>query len=120
MVAASASAFLGAVPLVTTLIPVIQTIEPTLAAQAGADPDLVRQALWWSLALGACLGGNGTLVGTAANVVAVEIARNNRHEISFARFMAYGMPIMVISITISSVYILLRYVLYRSLRIHAY
>ncbi len=106
---ALAGAVIGAVPLVTTLIPVVHHLIPEIATHGSLDPGIVHQALWWSLALGACLGGNGTLVGTAANVVVVDIARKNHYQISFMRFMAYGMPVMLASLIISTLYILFRY-----------
>ncbi|MCP4640996.1 MAG: ArsB/NhaD family transporter, partial [bacterium] len=104
------SAFIGAIPIVTALIPVIQTIIPSMAAQGVAPESTIGYALWWSLALGACLGGNGTMFGTAANVVVVEIARNNRRQITYGQFLRYGMPLMVATLIISSVYVALRYI----------
>jgi Na+/H+ antiporter NhaD/arsenite permease-like protein len=106
---ALASAVIGAVPLVTTLIPVIHTIIPEVTEHTSVDPEAVRMMLWWSLALGACFGGNGTMFGTAANIVVVQIARKNKHDISFGQFMAYGAPITVLTLVISSAYLLLRY-----------
>lgn len=103
------AAFVGAIPMVTALIPLVQQIIPGIAEASHLDPETTRYALWWSLALGACLGGNGTVFGAAANIVVVEIARNNRREISFPRFMAIGMPIMAATLLISSVYLMLRY-----------
>lgn len=67
----------------TTLIPVVHNIIPVIAEHASIDAQLVSMALWWSLALGACLGGNGTVFGTAANLVVVQIARNNNRDIIF-------------------------------------
>jgi Na+/H+ antiporter NhaD/arsenite permease-like protein len=107
---AIAAALIGAVPLVTTLIPVVHSIVPVIAEHASIDTEVVSMALWWSLALGACLGGNGTMFGTAANVVVVQIAKNNNRDITFFRFMAYGLPVMLMTLAISTVYILLRYV----------
>ncbi|MBN2308199.1 MAG: ArsB/NhaD family transporter [Candidatus Hydrogenedentes bacterium] len=108
--AAITSAFIGAIPIVTALIPVVQNIIPGITAQGTLPEPVVAQALWWSLALGACLGGNGTVFGTAANVVVVEIARNNRREISFAQFLRYGLPVTFVTLVLSSIYVLIRYV----------
>ena len=106
------SAFLGAVPVTIALMPLVQTMIPALTGQEAAAFDLTHpaaQPLWWSLALGACLGGNGTILGTAANVVVTQIAARNHYPVSFTRFMRYGTPITLLSLTISSVYIWLRY-----------
>jgi Na+/H+ antiporter NhaD/arsenite permease-like protein len=67
--------------------------------------------VWWSLALGACLGGNGTLIGASANVIACGIGEKHGFPISFKRFTLYGMPFMLVSMLISSLYIWARYFL---------
>ena len=108
--AAVGSALIGAVPLVTMLIPVVQNLIPVLAGASAQPESSVNHALWWSLALGACLGGNGTFFGTAANIVVVEIARSNRRDIGFRQFMYYGLPVTLATLIISSVYVGVRYV----------
>jgi Na+/H+ antiporter NhaD/arsenite permease-like protein len=65
--------------------------------------------LWWSLALGACLGGNGTLVGASANLVVAGFAERAGYPIRFTAFLLTAFPLMLLSIAISSVYIYLRY-----------
>ena len=65
--------------------------------------------LWWSLALGACLGGNGSLVGASANLIVAGFAERAGHRIGFLRFMLAAFPLMLISIVISTGYIYLRY-----------
>jgi len=67
--------------------------------------------LWWSLALGACLGGNGTLVGASANVVVAGIAERNGYRIRFVEFLKYGIPVVLESLVISTAYIYLRYLM---------
>ena len=67
--------------------------------------------LFWALALGACLGGNGTLIGASANVVICQIARKNRYPITFWQFTKLGFPMMILSLVISSAYIYLAYFL---------
>jgi Na+/H+ antiporter NhaD/arsenite permease-like protein len=67
--------------------------------------------LWWSLALGACLGGNGTLVGASANVVVAGTARAHGQPIGFRAFLREGVPVTVITLAIASIYIWLRYLL---------
>lgn len=108
--AAATSAVLGCVPVVTALIPVMNSIIPSMIEHTGNSASTIESALWWSLALGACFGGNGTMFGTAANVVVVGIARHNRHDISFMQFLRYGVPVAVITLLMSSVYIAIRYI----------
>jgi Na+/H+ antiporter NhaD/arsenite permease-like protein len=67
------------------------------------------EPLWWALALGACLGGNGSMVGASANVVAVGIAERRREPIGFWGFTRVGAPVALVSLVVSSVYLWLRY-----------
>ncbi|HEY1324326.1 MAG TPA: hypothetical protein VGF32_28975, partial [Streptosporangiaceae bacterium] len=69
------------------------------------------QALWWSFALGADFGGNGTAVAASANVVAIGIAARTGHPISFWTFTRYGIVVTVLSTTLAWVYVWLRYFL---------
>ena len=98
---AYASAFIDNIPFVATLIPLIQDMGQM--GMTNLDP------VWWSLALGACLGGNGTLIGASANVVVASMAAQRGKPISFISFMKIALPMMTLSIAISSVYIWLRY-----------
>lgn len=96
-----ASAFVDNIPFVATMIPLIKGMAPSL----GGDVN----TLWWALSLGACLGGNGTVIGASANVIVAGIAARNGHEIRFVRFMLIAFPLMLLSILISSIYLGLRY-----------
>ena len=98
---AYASAFIDNIPFVATMIPLIQDMGQM--GMTNLDP------VWWSLALGACLGGNGTLIGASANVVVASMAAQRGKPISFISFMKIALPMMTLSIAISSVYIWLRY-----------
>ena len=98
---AYASAFIDNIPFVATLIPLIQDM-----GQMGMTN---LEPVWWSLALGACLGGNGTLIGASANVVVASMAAQRGKPISFISFMKIALPMMTLSIAISSVYVWLRY-----------
>jgi Na+/H+ antiporter NhaD/arsenite permease-like protein len=100
-VSAFAAAFVGAVPFVATMIPFLHGII-TQHIHDGV-------VLWWALSLGACLGGNGTVTGAAANMVIAGIARQHAMTISYRGFMKYGFPVMIITLIISTVYIFLRY-----------
>lgn len=98
---AIASAFIDNIPFVATMIPLIKDMG--ILGISNLDP------LWWSLSLGACLGGNGTLIGASANVVVASMAAQRGKQISFLGFMKIAFPMMLISISISSAYIYLRY-----------
>jgi len=110
-----ASALVDNIPAVATLIPltfaVARLMFPDLAGLENgafaAHPDVVP--LWWALALGACLGGNGTLVGASANVVAVGIAERRGDRIGFWGFTRIGAPFALVSMVVASVYLWLRY-----------
>jgi Na+/H+ antiporter NhaD/arsenite permease-like protein len=107
------SAFLSAVldniPYVAAMNPLIVDLARSLHPDITDYTTLVHQPdiipLWWALALGACLGGNGTLIGATANVVVVDVARRAGHPISFWRFLAFGLPVMIGSMVVSTVYL---------------
>ena len=109
------SAIIDNIPLVIAMIPLIKSIIPVFAKQMGIEgsEDLIMtqisEPLFWALALGACLGGNGTLIGASANVVISQIARKNNYPLTFKRFTFWGAPMMVLSLVISSVYLYFRY-----------
>ncbi len=98
---AIASAFIDNIPFVATMIPLIQNMGQIGGVDVGP--------LWWALSLGACLGGNGTLVGASANVVVAGMAEERGQHISFKKFLKVGFPIMLVSIVISTVYLYLFY-----------
>lgn len=98
---AIASAFLDNIPFVATMIPMIQEM-----GQMGVG-DL--EPLWWSLALGACLGGNGSLIGASANLIAAGLAAKEGHPIRFMTFLKFGFPLMLLSVAMASVYVYFRY-----------
>jgi Na+/H+ antiporter NhaD/arsenite permease-like protein len=109
---AFASAIVDNIPYVATMNPLIidmaKQLWPNLSGtELLHHPDLMP--VWWSLALGACLGGNGTAIGASANVIVVGIAERAGYPISFKKFMLYGMPFMIQTIIISMIYIWLRY-----------
>jgi Na+/H+ antiporter NhaD/arsenite permease-like protein len=102
-VAAVFSAIVDNIPFVATMIPMIESMAP---AFGGADQ---LMPLWWSLALGACLGGNGSLVGASANLIVAGFAERAGHRIGFLKFMAMAFPLMLVSILIATGYIMLRF-----------
>lgn len=97
-ISAIVSSFLDNIPFVATLIPLILTL-----GGQGVD----TAPLWWAVSLGACLGGNGTLIGASANVVLANIGAKNGYKISFGRYFKTGFPLMLLSIVISTIYLLL-------------
>ena len=96
------SAFLDNIPFVATLIPLILG----LGAQ-GVDIG----PLWWAVSLGACLGGNGTLIGASANVVVAGLAHKQGYELTFKAYLKIGFPLMALSVALSTVYLVLFYLL---------
>jgi Na+/H+ antiporter NhaD/arsenite permease-like protein len=100
-VSAIASAFIDNIPFVATMIPLI--------IQMGQMSDINVFPLWWALSLGACLGGNGTAIGASANVVAIGMADREGLHISFGHYFKIAFPIMLITIAISTVYIMFAY-----------
>lgn len=100
---AIASAFIDNIPFVATMIPLIQEM-----GRMGIS-DL--EPLWWSLALGACLGGNGTLIGASANLIVAGMSGKEGHPITFVHYLKIGFPLMLISVVIASIYVYLRYLI---------
>jgi len=94
---AIASAFVDNIPFVATMIPLLQTM--------GQLSNLPMEATWWALALGACLGGNGTLIGASANVIVAGMAERYGTPIGFISFLKVGFPLMLLSIVLSTVYL---------------
>ncbi len=97
------SAFLDNIPFVATLIPLVQAMGQT----GGMDV----APLWWAIALGACLGGNGTLIGASANVVVAGLAEKHGYKLSFKRYLRYGFPLMILSIGLSTIYLVIFYLM---------
>jgi len=97
------SALIDNIPFVATMIPLIKSMAPSLGGDAALLP------LWWALSLGACLGGNGTLIGASANLVVAGLADRAGIAFRFVEFMKVAFPLMLISIAISHVYIYVRY-----------
>ncbi len=97
------SAFVDNIPFVATMIPLIKSMAP---AYGGADK---IEPLWWCLSLGACLGGNGTLIGASANLTVAGIGDRNGVPFRFVTYLLYAFPMMVVSVAICNVYIWWRY-----------
>jgi Na+/H+ antiporter NhaD/arsenite permease-like protein len=102
-----ASAFLSAIvdniPFVATMIPLIKNMAPAFGGPEHITP------LWWCLSLGACLGGNGTLIGASANLTVAGISERNGVPFRFITYTLYGAPMMIVSLAICNVYVWWRY-----------
>jgi Na+/H+ antiporter NhaD/arsenite permease-like protein len=99
-VSALGSAIVDNIPYTATAIPIVEQMIET-----GLD----GEPLWWALALGACLGGNLTIVGASANIVVANLAARDGHPITFGQFLRYGSVVVVMSLVISTFYLWLRY-----------
>jgi Na+/H+ antiporter NhaD/arsenite permease-like protein len=97
-----ASAIIDNIPYTATMIPVVQEL---------GRREVMIEPLWWALALGACLGGNATIIGASANVVVANLAGKAGHPITFRAFIRYGGLIAVLSLVIASLYMYLRYLM---------
>jgi Na+/H+ antiporter NhaD/arsenite permease-like protein len=97
---AIASAIVDNIPYTATAIPIVQQL---------VDSGLSAEPLWWSLALGACLGGNLTIVGASANIVVANLAARDGHPITFMQFFRYGSVVVLVSMAISTAYVWVRY-----------
>ncbi|MCR4436585.1 MAG: ArsB/NhaD family transporter [Clostridiales bacterium] len=96
-VSAVASAFIDNIPFVATMIPMIKD----MGALSGMNLD----PLWWALSLGACLGGNGTIIGASANVIAVGLAEEHGQKITFSRYFKVAFPLMLLTVAICALYL---------------
>lgn len=94
------SSFLNNIPFIATLIPLVLALK---ADGMDAEP------LWWAISLGACLGGNGTMIGASANVVLSDISTKHGYPITFKSYLRVGMPFMLGSVFISMVFLLVKY-----------
>lgn len=94
---ALASAFLDNIPFTATMIPLIEDM-----GNMGISN---LEPLWWALAMGACLGGNGTVIGASANLIGASMAQKEGYNISFMQYLKVGLPLMLLTILIATVYL---------------
>jgi Na+/H+ antiporter NhaD/arsenite permease-like protein len=97
-----ASGIIDNIPYTVTVIPIIQDLQ-------GRGVDV--EPLWWSLAMGADLGGNATIIGASANVVIASLAARAGHRLTFIGFMRYGVPMVALSLAVATIYLVVRYLL---------
>ncbi|XP_031621211.1 P protein-like [Contarinia nasturtii] len=105
-VSAIASAFIDNIPLTTMMIRITISLAETKSI------NLPLQPLIWALSFGACLGGNGTLIGASANIVAASVAEQNGYRITFMNYFKIGFPVMIMSICVISGYLLVSHVVF--------
>jgi len=103
-ISAIASSFLDNIPFVSVMIPLITSFSEQ-SANIGVD----ITPLWWALALGACLGGNGTLIGASANVIVGGMLEKKGYKLSFVNYMKIGFPLMILSVFIAMLYLIIFY-----------
>ena len=101
VVSAVLSAIVDNIPYVATMAPLVAQLAATIPGDT--------TVLWWALALGADLGGNATSIGASANVVALGVAERAGFKIRFVEFLRYGVPVTLVTVSISAVYLWLRY-----------
>ena len=97
------SAIVDNIPFVATMIPLIKSMAP-----AYGGPDAILP-LWWCLSLGACLGGNGTLIGASANLTVAGLAERSGVPFRFVTYTLYAFPMMLVSIAVAHIYVWWRY-----------
>ncbi len=91
------------IPFVATMIPMIKSMEEAMGGRE------VMMPVWWALSLGACLGGNGTLIGASANVIVAGMAQREGHPISFGGFLLWSIPVMLVSVLIATAFLYVQY-----------
>lgn len=102
-VSAIFSSIVDNIPFVATMIPMLKSMEESLGGRE------IMMPAWWALSLGACFGGNGTIIGASANVIIAGIAARDGHPIRFIPFMKWSLPIMFLTIILSTIWLKIQY-----------
>lgn len=102
-ISAFVSTAIDNIPFVATMIPMIKSMEESMGGREAMMP------VWWALSLGACFGGNGSLIAASANVIVAGMAQREGHPISFLRFLIWSIPTMIITVGIAAVYLHIRH-----------
>ena len=103
LVSAILSSIVDNIPFVATMIPMLKSMEESVGGRE------VMMPAWWALSLGACFGGNGTIIGASANVIIAGIASREGHPIKFLSFMKWSVPIMLLTIILSTIWLKIQY-----------
>lgn len=102
-ISAFVSTAIDNIPFVATMIPMIKSMEESMGGREAMMP------VWWALSLGACFGGNGSLIAASANVIVAGMASREGHPISFLRFLIWSIPTMLVSTAIAAIYLHIRH-----------
>lgn len=102
-ISAIVSTAIDNIPFVATMIPLIKSMEPSMGGREAMMP------VWWALSLGACFGGNGSLIAASANVIVAGMASREGHPISFVKFLIWSIPTMLVSVAIAALYLHIRH-----------
>ncbi|MBR6327801.1 MAG: ArsB/NhaD family transporter [Alphaproteobacteria bacterium] len=102
-ISAIVSAAIDNIPFVATMIPILKSMESSLGGREAMMP------VWWSLSLGSCFGGNGSLIGASANVIVAGLAAREGHPIRFLTFLLWSIPVMLLSVLVAGIYIYFKY-----------
>ncbi len=102
-ISAVVSSAIDNIPFVATMIPMLKSMEESLGGREAMMP------VWWALSLGACFGGNGSLIGASANVIVAGLASREGHPIKFLGFLLWSIPVMIVSVLIAGIYLYLKY-----------
>lgn len=102
-ISAFVSTAIDNIPFVATMIPMIKTME------AGMGGRELMMPVWWALSLGACFGGNGSLIAASANVIVAGMAQREGHPIHFMRFLIWSIPVMLGSVGVAALYLHIRH-----------
>ncbi len=98
------SSVIDNIPFVATMIPMLKSIEESMGGREAMMP------VWWALSLGACFGGNGTLIGASANVVVAGMAMREGHPIGFLKFLLWSVPVMLMSVIVATVFLYFEFI----------
>ena len=98
-ISAIVSTAIDNIPFVATMIPMIKTMEASMGGREAMMP------VWWALSLGACYGGNGSLIAASANVIVAGMAQRAGHPIHFMRFLLWSLPVMLVSVAMAALYL---------------
>lgn len=102
-VSALVSTAIDNIPFVATMIPLVKTIEADMGGREAMMP------VWWALSLGACYGGNGSLIAASANVIVAGMSQRHGEPIHFMRFLIWSLPVMLVSVGIAALYLHIRH-----------
>ena len=110
IISAILSSIIDNIPFVIAMIPILREISHTLyPTLSGLELLHTSMPLWWALALGACFGGNGTLIGASANLVVSGLSEKTKEPIKFWNYIKVGFPVMIITIFISIIYLFFKF-----------